>query len=73
MKLKVYHPGLCICILHYLRLNFAIIMHLERIAWVVTIVFQICSVHYLLRGDTVDIRFEDDNSLLGESDGADEN
>jgi len=31
--------------------------------------FQICWVHYLLGGNTTDIDFADDNSLLGVSDG----
>ena len=48
-------------------------MHMPRITSVKRILFQICSVHYLLRGITADIDFEDDNSLLGESEGADEN
>jgi hypothetical protein len=48
-------------------------MHMPRIASVIKILFQICWVHYLLRGDTADVDFEDDNSLLGESGGADEN
>jgi hypothetical protein len=30
-------------------------------------------VHYLLGGNTADIDFEDDNSLLGESEGENEN
>jgi hypothetical protein len=48
-------------------------MHMPRIASAIKIFFQICWVHYLLRGDTADVDFEDDNSLLGESGGADEN
>jgi hypothetical protein len=48
-------------------------MHLPRIASTIMILFQICRVHHLLRGNTADIDFEDDNSLLGESEGADEN
>jgi hypothetical protein len=37
------------------------------------IYFQICWVHYLLRGNTTDFDFEVNNSLLGESEGEDEN
>jgi len=48
-------------------------MHLPRIASALKILFQICWVHYLLRGNTADIDFEDDNSFLGKSEGADEN
>jgi len=73
IKLKVSHPDVCICILHFQTLNFSIIMHMPRIASAVKILFQICWVHYLLRGNTADIDFEDDNSLLGESEGEDEN
>jgi len=46
---------------------------MPRIASTMKIVFQICGVHYLLRGNTTDIDFEDDNCLLGESEGEDEN
>jgi len=35
--------------------------------------FQICWVHYLLRGNTADIDFEDDSSHLSESQSEDEN
>jgi hypothetical protein len=48
-------------------------MHLPRIASAIKKVFHICSVYNLLRGNTADIDLEDDNSLLGESEGADEN
>jgi len=48
-------------------------MHLPRIASAIKILFQICYVHHLLRGNTADIDFEDNNSLLCESEGADEN
>jgi hypothetical protein len=43
------------------------------IARAIKILFQICWVHYLLRGNTADVDFEDDNSLLGESEGDDKN
>jgi len=45
---------------------------MRRIESAIKIVFQICWVHYLLRGNTTDIDFEDDNSLLGESEREDE-
>jgi len=48
-------------------------MHMPRLASAIKILFQICWVYYLLRWDTADVDFEDDNSLLGESGGADEN
>jgi hypothetical protein len=48
-------------------------MHMPRIASAIKILFQICWVHYLLRGNTTDLDFEDDNSLLGESEGEDQN
>jgi hypothetical protein len=40
---------------------------------VIKILFQICGVYYLLRGNTADIDCKEDNSLLGVSEGADEN
>jgi hypothetical protein len=46
---------------------------LRRKASTIKNLFQICSVHYLLRGNTADIDFADDNSLLGESEVGDEN
>jgi len=46
---------------------------MPRIASVIKIIFQICWVHYLLCGDTADIDFEDDDSLLSESEGEDHN
>jgi hypothetical protein len=48
-------------------------MHMPRIASAIKILFPICWVHYLLRGNTTDVDFEDDNSLWSESEGADEN
>jgi hypothetical protein len=46
-------------------------MYMPSIASMIKIVFQIGWVHYLPRGNTADIDFEDDNSLLGESQGDD--
>jgi len=48
-------------------------MHMPRIASLIKIFFQIRWVHYLLRGNTADIDFEDDSSLLSGSENADEN
>jgi len=45
---------------------------MPRIASVIKILFQIYGVHYLLGGNTADIDFEDDNSLLSEFEGKDE-
>ena len=73
MKQKVCHPAVCICILHFQRLNFSIIMHLAWIASAIKLLLQICWVHHLLGGNTADIDFEDDNRLLGESEDVDEN
>jgi len=39
----------------------------------IKILFQICRVHDPLRGNTAEIDFADDNSLLGESESGDEN
>jgi len=61
----------CIYILHCQTLNFSIIMYMSRITRVVKISFAISWLHYLLRRNTADIDFEDDNSLLGESKGED--
>jgi len=36
------------------------------------ILFQMCWVHHLLRGNTADIDFEDDDSHLSESEGEDD-
>jgi len=72
LKSKVRHPGVCIDILHFKTHNFSMIMHMPRIASPIKILFQICSVHYLLCGYTADIDFEDDNSLLSQSEGEDE-
>jgi len=55
MKWKVWHPGVCIYILCFQRLNFWIPMHMPRIASEIKILFQICSVHYLLHGNTTEI------------------
>jgi len=46
---------------------------MPRIASAIKILFQICWVHCLLRENTADIDYEDDNSLLGKSDGEDKN
>jgi hypothetical protein len=73
IKLMVYHPCVCIYILRIPTLHFSIIMHMPRIASTIKILFQICWEHYLLCGDTADVDFEHDNSLLGEAGGADEN
>jgi hypothetical protein len=48
-------------------------MHLPRIASKINISFQICWVHYVLHGNTADIDFECDNSLLSEYEGEDDN
>jgi len=58
MKYKVCHPAACICILHFQTHNVSIIMHLARIASAI---------------NTADIDYEDDNGIVGESEGADEN
>ena len=63
---------MCIYILRFQTLNFSIIIHMPRIASVIKILFQIYGVHYLLGGNTADIDFEDDNSLLSEFEGKDE-
>ena len=47
-------------------------MHMPRIAGVMKILFQMCWVHHLLRGNTADIDFEDDDSHLSESEGEDD-
>ena len=67
MKLKVCHPGVCIYILLFPILNFPSILHMPRIASAIKSIFQICWVHYLLRGNATDIDFEDESSLLRES------
>jgi hypothetical protein len=46
---------------------------MPRIASTIKILFLICLIYYLLCGDTADVDFEDDNSLLGEYGGAEEN
>jgi len=48
-------------------------MHMPRIASVMKIFFQNGWVHYLLQGNTTDIDFEDDSSLLSESESENEN
>ena len=48
-------------------------MHMPSITSAVKILFEICWVHYSLRGNTADVDFEDNDSLLGESEGADKN
>jgi len=48
-------------------------MHMPRIAGAINMLYQICWVHYLLRGNTADIDFQDDNSLLSESESQAEN
>ena len=45
---------------------------MPRIASAINILFQICWVQYLLRGNTADIDFRDDDSLLSESEGEDD-
>jgi len=73
MKQKVCHPGVCIYIPRIPTLNFSIIMHMPRIGSAMKILFQICWVHYLRRGNTADIDFEDESSHLSESESDDEN
>jgi len=46
---------------------------MPRIASAIKILFQICWVHYLLHGITADIDYEDDSSLLSESESEDKN
>jgi hypothetical protein len=70
-KQKLCHPCVCIYILRIPKLHFSIIMHMPIIASPMKIVCQICWVHYLLCGNTTDVDFEDNNSLLGDSGGAD--
>jgi hypothetical protein len=41
MKSKVCHPGVCIHIFHFQTLDFSIIMHMQRIASTIQIIFQI--------------------------------
>jgi hypothetical protein len=64
---------MCIYILCIPTLNFAIIMHMARIASSIDTVFQINSVHNLLGRNTADIDFEDNSSLLSESESQEEN
>jgi hypothetical protein len=66
-EMNVCRPGMCICILHFQQLNFSFIIHLPRIASTIKILFQICSVYYLLWGNPADMDFQDDYSLLGKS------
>jgi hypothetical protein len=66
MKFKVCHPSVCIYILRCPILNFSTIMHLPKIANMIKISFLICCVHYLLHGNTTDIQFEDECSLVSE-------
>ena len=44
---------------------------MSRIASAIQIVFPICWVHYLLRGNTADIDVEDNSSLMSESESED--
>jgi hypothetical protein len=48
-------------------------MYMPMIGSAIQILSQICQAHHLLHGNTTDIDFEDDNSLLSESAGADKN
>jgi len=73
LKYNVWHPYLCIYIHRNATFEFSIIMHMPRIASMIKIVFQICCDNYVLCGNTADIDFEEDNSHLGESEGAEEN
>ena len=54
------------------NLDFSIILDNPGIANTIKISFQICRVHYLMRENSTDVDFEDDNSLCGEFEVADE-
>jgi len=47
-------------------------MHMPRIASTIKILFQICWVYYLLRRNTADIDYKDNDSFLSESEGEDD-
>jgi len=61
----------CIYILRIPTLNSSIIRHILTVASSMKILFQICCVHYLLFGNTAGIDFEDDSSLVSQSESED--